>query len=97
MNESCHRHDISNELWSLIEPHIIGQKGTMGGNSTDTRKFINAVFWILRTGAPWRDLPSTYGSSVVFVAGGTKIFGSAFLKPSSASMNANGYSLMQVL
>jgi len=61
MNESCHRHDISDELWYLIEPHTIGQKGTHGGNARDTRKFINAVFWILRTGAPWRDLPSTYG------------------------------------
>ena len=61
MNESCHRYDISDELWNLIEPHAIGQKGTHGGNAKDTRMFINAVFWILRTGAPWRDLPSTYG------------------------------------
>jgi len=61
MNESCHRYDMSDELWFLIEPYIIGNKGTWGGNSNDTRKFINAVFWILRTGAPWRDLPSTYG------------------------------------
>lgn len=62
MNESCHRHDISDKLWELIAPHVIGEKGTHGGNAKDTRKFINAVFWILRTGAPWRDLPSTYGN-----------------------------------
>ena len=61
MNNSCHRHDISDALWNLIEPHRIGQKGTHGGNAKDTRMFINAVFLILRTGAPWRDLPSTYG------------------------------------
>ena len=27
----------------------------------DDRNFLNAVFWILRTGAPWRDLPPDYG------------------------------------
>ena len=27
----------------------------------DNRLFLNAVFWILRTGAPWRDLPPDYG------------------------------------
>ena len=62
MNESYNRHDISDELWALIEPHTIGNVGTWGGNAKDTRTFINAVFWILRTGAPWRDLPSSYGN-----------------------------------
>ena len=62
MNESYNRHDMSDELWNLIEPHTIGNKGTWGGNAKDTRLFINAVFWILRTGAPWRDLPSSYGN-----------------------------------
>lgn len=62
MKESHRRHDISNEVWELIEPHTIGSKGTWGGNAKDTRLFINAVFWILRTGAPWRDLPPDYGN-----------------------------------
>ena len=61
MNESCHRYDMTDVLWAVIEPNVIGQKGTWGGNAKDTRLFINAVFWILRTVAPWRDLPSTYG------------------------------------
>jgi transposase len=38
-----------------------GRKGQRGGIAKDNRKFINAVFWILRTGSPWRDLPSDYG------------------------------------
>ena len=55
------RHDISDEMWAIIEPHLPGQKGQWGGLAKDNHKFINAVFWILRTGAPWRDLPPEYG------------------------------------
>jgi Transposase and inactivated derivatives len=62
MTASYHRHDISDGVWELIKPHTIGNKGSWGGNAHDTRKFINAVFWILRTGAPWRDLPPDYGN-----------------------------------
>ena len=56
------RHDISDKAWERIRPYTIGEKGTRGGNARDTRQFINGVFWILRTGAPWRDLPETYGN-----------------------------------
>ena len=52
MTASYHRHDISDAAWTLVEPHTIGNKGTWGGNAKYTRLFINAVFWILRTGAP---------------------------------------------
>ena len=55
------RHDISDSTWELLEPHLLGRKGTWGGNARNNRLFINAVFWILRTGAPWRDLPPDYG------------------------------------
>jgi transposase len=58
---SHRRHDISDPAWTLLEPHLPGRKGTWGGNARDNRLFINAVFWILRTGAPWRDLPPDYG------------------------------------
>ena len=55
------RHDLSDETWALLEPHLPGRKGVWGGVAKDNRLFINAVFWILRTGAPWRDLPPEYG------------------------------------
>jgi len=61
MTQAHRRHDISDETWALLEPHTIGNKGTRGGNAKDTRLFINAVFWVIRTGAPWRDLPPDYG------------------------------------
>lgn len=55
------RHDLSNKTWALLEPHLPGRAGVWGKVAKDNRTFINAVFWILRTGAPWRDLPGDYG------------------------------------
>ena len=56
-----HRHDLSDHAWSLLEPYLPGQAGQWGGIARDNRRFLNAVFWILRSGAPWRDLPPDYG------------------------------------
>ncbi len=62
MNIPAHRrHDISDHVWCLLEPHLPGRKGAWGRIAYDNRLFINAVFWILRAGAPWRDLPPDYG------------------------------------
>ena len=61
IQQSHRRHDISDRIWNLLEPHLPGRKGLWGGVAKDNRLFINAVFWILRTGAPWRDLPPDYG------------------------------------
>ena len=55
------RHDISDRVWNIIENHLPGRKGMWGREAKNNRLFINAVFWILRTGAPWRDLPPDYG------------------------------------
>jgi len=61
MREAYRRHDITDSVWKKIEPHLPGQEGGWGRKAKDNRLFINAVFWILRTGAPWRDLPPCYG------------------------------------
>jgi len=55
------RHDISDKAWEILSPHLPGRAGVWGGIAKDNRQFINGVFWILRTGAPWRDLPPEYG------------------------------------
>jgi transposase len=55
------RHDISDAVWNILRPLLPGEGGYWGGVAKDNRKFINAVFWILKTGAPWRDLPPDYG------------------------------------
>lgn len=59
--KSYQRHDISDTTWSLLRSLLPGQKGSWGRVAQDNRRFINGVFWILRTGAPWRDLPADYG------------------------------------
>ena len=56
-----HRHNISDKLWEKIEKILPGSEGKRGRPAENNRRFINAVFWILRTGAPWRDLPPEYG------------------------------------
>ena len=55
------RHDISDRVWENIQVHLPGKKGGVGRPAGDNRLFINAVFWILRTGAPWRDLSPDLG------------------------------------
>jgi transposase len=56
-----HRHEISNEHWERIKDFLPGQPGDPGVTAKDNRLFINAVLWIAKTGAPWRDLPARFG------------------------------------
>ena len=60
--ETYKRHDISDDIWLKIEPYLPGRKGSVGAPAKNNRRFINGVLWILRTGAPWRDLPDYYGN-----------------------------------
>ena len=62
MTPAHRRHDISDELWEILKPHLPGREGVRGVTAKDNRLFINAVFWILRTGSPWRDLPPDFGA-----------------------------------
>ena len=63
------RHDICDRVWENIQAHLPGKKGSVGRPADDNRLFINAVFWILRTGAPWRDLPPTLETGKIPIAG----------------------------
>ena len=56
------RHEISDADWNRIKDFLSGQPGQHGGVADDNRRFINAVLWIARTGAPWRDLPERLGN-----------------------------------
>jgi transposase len=52
---------LSDAQWERIAPELPGKVGDPGGSGRDNRLFIEAVLWIARTGAPWRDLPETFG------------------------------------
>ncbi len=53
---------LTDRQWALIEPHCLGKKRDPGRTGGDGRLFLEAVLWIARTGAPWRDLPDTFGN-----------------------------------
>ena len=55
------RYAISDDDFNRIAPLLPGQAGQPGRNAKDNRRFIDAVLWIARTGAPWADLPERFG------------------------------------
>lgn len=55
------RSALSNEQWERVAPLLPGKVGDPGRSGEDNRRFLEAVLWIARTGAPWRDLPDGFG------------------------------------
>ena len=55
------RHEISQAAWERIEHLLPGRPGDVGVTAANNRLFVNAVYWIAKTGAPWRDLPPRFG------------------------------------
>ncbi len=56
------RHEIEDEPWGRIKDFLPGRSGDPGVTAKDNRLFVNAVLWIAKTGAPWRDLPERFGN-----------------------------------
>jgi transposase len=54
------RHALTDDQWELIAD-IFGEPFSTGRPRADRRTVVDGIFWILRTGAPWRDLPERYG------------------------------------
>ncbi len=53
------RYALSDSEWRAIQP-ILPAK-SRGVPRVDDRRVLNGIFWVLRSGAPWRDLPGCYG------------------------------------
>ena len=52
---------LTNVEWCLFEPFVIERGPKRGRPPADHRRVLDAIFWITRTGAPWRDLPDELG------------------------------------
>src|SRR2546423_7756078 len=55
------RKEPTNAQWERLQPLLPPHKPKTGRPASDHRVIINGILWILRTGAPWRDLPERYG------------------------------------
>jgi transposase len=53
------RHELTDFEWAAIRPFLPNKP--RGIPRVDDRRVLNGIFWVLRSGAPWRDLPETYG------------------------------------
>ena len=53
------RYDLTDFEWRVIEPLLPNKP--RGVPHVDDRRVLNGIFWVLRSGAPWRDLPERYG------------------------------------
>ena len=50
------RHAVTDDEWDRITRLL-----PTAGPRTDTRRFVDAVLFLARTGIPWRDLPERFG------------------------------------
>jgi transposase len=55
------RFDLTDRQWRRLEPLLPPQRPRSGRPNHDHRRVVNGILWVLRTGAPWRDLPERYG------------------------------------
>ena len=54
---------MTNDQWERLQPLLPPQEPHTGRPAEDHRRIINGILWVLRTGAPWADLPERYGPS----------------------------------
>ena len=55
------RHELTDEQWEAVKPLVPYKPARTGRPPSDPRLMLSGIFWILGTGAPWRDLPERFG------------------------------------
>jgi transposase len=61
----CHSRDLTDEQWKTLDALIPKPRTRSDGRGRpwkSRRSVINSILWVLRTGAPWADLPDRYPS-----------------------------------
>ena len=59
--------DLTDSEWHILNS-LLPDRGDRGPPISDKRRVVNGILWVLRTGAPWRDMPERYGNwNSVFV------------------------------
>jgi len=53
------RYELTDNEWSAIKPMLPNKP--RGVPRVNDRRVLNGIFWVLRSGAPWRDLPDNFG------------------------------------
>ena len=61
METSLARDLMSDEEWAFFERFILAVRAPNGRKPTNHRLVLDGIFWISRTGAPWRDRPEEFG------------------------------------
>lgn len=56
------RRELRDDQWERIESLLPGKTSDPGRSATDNRLFMDAILWIARTGAHWRELPEHFGA-----------------------------------
>lgn len=62
VDDMLRRYELTDQEWERIAPFLPHENtGKRGRPGKDNRMMLNAMVWIARSGAPWRDLPERYG------------------------------------
>jgi transposase len=56
------RYELTDEQWEQLKDMLPAERKPQGGRlAKNNRQMVNAMLWVVRSGAPWRDLPEYYG------------------------------------
>lgn len=58
--------ELDDDLWAIIQPHLLSQKPHIGRPRMDHRAMINGILFVLTTGCTWSEVPRKYGTKSTF-------------------------------